>query len=180
MSAVTLRIQGESDAQPNERPRLAVCRDMVQRESNQPTCDKTAAGNPDAMFYDTLMTHATSAGLCAGNGASLVLRVWLETNTCTALHPRQVGQQREIPQVTGKCFKHGSKDRLRAAHVFPSWLRSLLWHLPLRNLLLKDCALTEHIGAQTWETAVVLAPWMRIDLTHDFWFASTTFSFVMP
>ena len=50
VSAVTLRIQGESDAQPNERPRLAVCRDMVQRENNQPTCDMTAAGNPDAMF----------------------------------------------------------------------------------------------------------------------------------
>ena len=68
--------------------------------------------------------------------------------------------------TVGKCFNHGSKDRMRAAHVFPSWLRSLLWHLPLRNHFLKDCALKQHIGARTWETEVVLAPWMQTGLTH--------------
>ena len=65
-----------------------------------------------------------------------------------------------------KCFNHGSKDRKRPAHVFPSWLPSLLWHLPLRTHPLVDSASKQHIEAQTWETAVVLAPWMRTDLTH--------------
>ena len=167
MSAVTLRIQGESDARPNERPRLAVCRDMVQRENNQATRDKTAAGIPDAMF----MTHYQCPLAYSDRAVSRLPRmVANRTHAQHCIHVSLARTERSRKShvrkaIVGKCFNHGSKDRLRAAHVFPSWLRSLLWHLPLRNHLLKDCALKQHIGARTWETAVVLAPWMGTDLT---------------
>ena len=50
------------------------------------------------------------------------------------------------------CFLHGF------GHCSGTFLSEII--------CLKDCALKQHIGAQTWETAVVLAPWVETDFTH--------------
>ena len=87
VSVVTLRIRGESDARPNERPRLAVCRDMVQRVNNQPTWDKTAAGIPDAMFMTRYQCPFAYYDRAVSRPPRLVETVQMHSITCTSSWP---------------------------------------------------------------------------------------------
>ena len=87
VSAVTLRIQGEPDARPNERPLVAVCRDMVQRENNQPTWDKTEAGIPDATFETRYQCLSAYSDRAVSRPPRLVGNVRMHSITSTSNWP---------------------------------------------------------------------------------------------
>ena len=93
VSAVTLRIQGEQDAQRvrratnRETPRVAVCRDMVRRENNQPTRDKTAAGIPHAMFMTRYQCLSACSHCAASRPPCMVANVHMHSITSTSNWP---------------------------------------------------------------------------------------------
>ena len=115
VSAVKLPIQGQSDATSQTRDQT---RDPVWPSAAIWCNAKTISQHGTRRRRRILMPHlrrATSAHLRTMIVQSLVLHVWLKTYACTASHPRQVGQQREIPQVT--C------ERGYRGKVFQPWLK---------------------------------------------------------